>query len=178
MDFIDDDDDDEEEEEEEEEEDIDDLSILEGELWNGFGQLTLGDTTLTTETVEQIIRQRFDRFDVEEVHLSQVTFESPFAFSMFALALRELSSLERLTWHSALTLAQWSSLVDGWDTGQLVELDVEWSVLKPRSDIDRKDNDEGDAEASRTMTQQIFADFVRLTDQKIVLRMEETESEN
>lgn len=152
----------------EEDEEDDDLSVLEGELWNGYSQLTLGDTTLTMDTIQNIIHQRFDQHvgdALEEVHLSQVTFDSDLTFNTFALALQELPTLERLTWHSSLSLPRWNALTNGWNTGLLVEFDVEWSLLSATT--------VGNEETATSMMKQIFADFFRLTDQKLVLRIKQ-----
>ena len=144
------------------------VEILEGELFNGFQTLTIGDVTLTAETVQRIIHERFDRFPVEEIHFSDVAFESDFVFYTFVMALRELSSLERLTWHSALTLSQWHSLLVEFDSGQISELDAEWKVI----DVDESSSTEDESNNENSLMSASFANMYRVTSEKLVLRFD------
>eukprot|EP00977_Amphora_coffeiformis_P020083 scaffold7825_cov162-Amphora_coffeaeformis.AAC.14 len=152
------------------------IRLLDGELFNGLNELNLADVTLTGETVQHIIEDRLDRFDVEEIHLCDVSFATTFDFFTFLFALQELSTLDRLTWHSPLTISQWKSFADIWETGQLDELDIEWKILpnqqseddrNPNNNHDDDDEDDDDDEA----LSEIFANLFRATEEKLVLRM-------
>ena len=163
------------------------VRLLDGELFNGLNELNLADVTLTDELVERIIEERFDQYDVEEIHLCGVSFATTNDFSTFIFALQELSYLDRLTWHSPLTLSQWKTFANIWETGQLDELDVEWKISSTRQSedsINRNDNDSNDYDDNNdsndddddddddheTLTE-IFANLFRATEEKLVLRM-------
>lgn len=162
----------------------DEISLFEGELWNGAVELSLGGVELTATMVQHIIRRRLDRFPVEEIHLCDVSFVNNRAFQSLVMALQDLPTLERLTWHSPLTLSQWAFLVNGWEIRQLVDLDIEWKVLsasdvdEEESDNDVEEDDEGRDNSQREetdeeeMIEEIFYGFVFMTAESLVVRME------
>lgn len=155
--------------------DDDEIILFEGELWNGSPtELSLGDVTLTAQTLHNIILQRLDRFAVEEIHLCDVSFENNQVFEDLVMALQDLDSLERLTWHSALTLTQWNVLVVGWEAGQLTDLDIVWKVWEPPvAELDDQDSDDSDGENDDEGLEDAFSGFVWMSSETLVVRMEE-----